>query len=103
MADLRNKVFKIPVKVEFTDIEDISDSSHFSTSPTDLDLDIEYLIFRIKDIRQVEIIVLKALGLKPKEITETMGYKSIDAFYQLNFRLKRDFEKLMRDEAQEIH
>jgi len=79
--------------VKDTALENVDETVYFEEG-FDCGIDVENVIFRIRDRKVVEVLVLKALGFKPREIAKTLGYSNVSSFYQLNFKLKRDYEKI---------
>lgn len=90
----KGKMLKSREYVSTMGFEDV-DENHFASDTLDIDgPDIEYVVFNLKDIKVVEVLVLKYLGYEPKEIADTLGYDNVGSYYQLNFKLKRDFESV---------
>ena len=57
--------------------------------------DVERIIFQIKDRKEIEAIILKSAGYSAVEIAEILGYKNVASFYQLDFRRRKNFTKLL--------
>lgn len=87
------------VAVTLSPVEDADDAGMYSDISESTSVDVERIVFRLNDIKIVEILVLKALGYAPKEIVEAMGFHSIATYYQLNFKLKRDYERVKDEEV----
>jgi len=63
-------------------------------SDIDKSIDIERLILNLKDINEVQLLLLRFIGYDYKEIADIMNFKNTGEYYVLWRKLREDIIKL---------
>lgn len=75
--------------------EEISKEAEFEFFDDDVALFAK--LYRIKDLKQMEFLVLKMFGYEYHEMPAILNVKSIDSIYQISNKLMAAFSKEMKD------